>query len=445
MKITKKLYKKLIERRKEIDTFSLCGRDERLSEIGWIQYFLEKRYPELTEEPPSKEDLLKKAEEDYPEGTIIYNFLDLSEYVVKSLKLYYPRDGNFGICGQDEESVVYYNNEWAKIIKKPILKINDTFLYEGDEYWNIDKNTFVLENHKITKGYVSGSNNFEYFLTQKEALDYIMTETKNRFKEGSKYRMLTIKREGIVKSLELNNTYKKIWIWNCNEDHHCNGDVVWRCNAGFIAEPIKEDVPEWVMPIRTCRHKSYIKNTPIQVHKKEKDQYRFDDNKHGIFISRCRPATKAEIEAHKLGFHIGDKLFSKKHKTFNGIAKSFYYKDDLLYVGYEEGLSDRSRGVTKEKPTKLMLGDWPVTIENGLIKCKDGQNLVGFVSTFEWLTWAKVFIPAVKAGSHIGIKLGEYKTHYHVMADCIKIGCIENATLKQIKRITKAVKKFNKK
>jgi len=436
MKITKKLYKKLIERRKEIDTFSLCGRDERLSEIGWIQYFLEKRYPELTEEPPSKEDLLKKAEEDYPEGTIIYNFLDLSEYVVKSLKLYYPRDGNFGICGQDEESVVYYNNEWAKIIKKPILKINDTFLYEGDEYWNIDKNTFVLENHKITKGYVSGSNNFEYFLTKKEALDYVMVEAKRRYRNNPKCNFPDTSLNGkIVYMKELDFLVLAPINYIAT-----NNNTVWTEEKGFIAEPIKEDVPEWVMPICTGQCKSYIKNTPIKVNKKEKDQYRFDDNKHGIFISRCRPATKAEIEAHKLGFHIGDEVYIDNRKR---VIDSFKYSELIngLRCWFTNGRWASIKEITKQKI--LMLGEYPVTIKDGFINCKDGA-----VSIYDWAHWAAL-LKHIKTyalvNGKIELFLGNYKTTYSQWLKTIQIGCIEDATLKQIKKITKEVKKSNKK
>ena len=150
---------------------------------------------------------------------------------------------------------------------------------------------------------------------------------------------------------------------------------------------------------------------------------------------------EAEIEAYKMGFHIGDRLYSKKYKTFSGTAKEFFFEFDneTPCARYSKGEWDRLEDVYH---SKLMLGKYSVTIENGFVKCKDG-----IVAIPEWINWAtslKNIKTYAIVNNSITLILGDYETIYKHAYKTIKVGCIDNATLKQVRKITKAIKNLNK-
>ena len=144
-------------------------------------------YARPTIKEPTKEELLEKAKRDYPVGTIfelrhipgkyctvkshecyIFTFIDEPDLCINLLIL--ENNSCEGGC-------VYDNGEWAKIIKKPVIKVEGKWLYEGDEYWYIDKKVWKLEKYIITKGYTfSESLDIIRFLTKQSALDFIMKD-----------------------------------------------------------------------------------------------------------------------------------------------------------------------------------------------------------------------------------------------------------------------------
>jgi len=133
-----------------------------------------------------KEDLLKKAEKDYPVGTKVLGL--------------YNHDCIFLICDDryyfDTSGWIYWAgyilytpiSGWAKIIKKPVHKINDIFLYEGDEFWCIDK----LDNWKLVKNIAetgiryseNDCDDIARFIAKWKALDYVMVEARSRLKDN---------------------------------------------------------------------------------------------------------------------------------------------------------------------------------------------------------------------------------------------------------------------
>jgi len=345
---------------------------------------------------PSMDELLEKAKKDYPKGTIFKSVFNQCTYQRRSDGNMYI-ENNYNI--KTNNIYVYYNNKWAEIIETPILKIDDVFLYEGDKYWYIDKNIWKLENYKITNGYTfSNDIDIVRFTTKQSALDFVMEEANRRFKVGSKVNFGYDDSINVIKFIEFgkdifdeNDTIIKI-------DDNCH---IWNESTGFIAEPIKDQG----------------------------------------FSSK----DEAEIEAHKLGFHVGDRLYSKKYKTFSGTAKEFFFEFDneTPCARYSKGekwdrLEDVCNKIEFIESSKLMLGEYPVIIENGFIKCKDG-----IVAIPDWIHW-HALLKYVKNiaidGSSTQFPLGNYKTNYYTGTKTIEIGCIDNATIKQVKKITKAIK-----
>jgi len=156
---------------------------------------------------------------------------------------------------------------------------------------------------------------------------------------------------------------------------------------------------------------------------------------------------------------------TKKTKLVDIIPKGYAYKSHYLYAKkmddsyikiwidlqpskedmLKKAQEDYSEGTIFQalKNTQLMLGKYPVVIEHGNIKCKDI-----FVSINEWLHW-NALLKHIKTYAHVNrsivLFLGDYKSVYIQGSKTIDIGGIENITLKQIKRITKTVKKLIKK
>jgi len=133
---------------------------------------------------------------------------------------------------------------------------------------------------------------------------------------------------------------------------------------------------------------------------------------------------------------------TKKTKLVDIIPKGYAYKSHYLYA---KKMDDSYIKIWIDlQPSKEdMLGKYPVVIEHGNIKCKDI-----FVSINEWLHW-NALLKHIKTYAHVNrsivLFLGDYKSVYIQGSKTIDIGGIENITLKQIKRITKTVKKLIKK
>ena len=177
---------------------------------------------------PSKEDLLKKAQEDYSEGTIFQALNCDEKYTsygnIKSI--------DYEIICQIENKYphIYLNGEWAKIIRKPVLKINDTFLYEGDKFWYISTiDNWKLKQHEALEltDEMPHSPIFEF---RQDALEYIMDEAKRRF-QGRIIIDIEAKETIFIRVLDLGK--------DCisNQDDY----VIWRSWTGFMAEPVKEN------------------------------------------------------------------------------------------------------------------------------------------------------------------------------------------------------------
>jgi hypothetical protein len=131
--------------------------------------------------------------------------------------------------------------------QKPIFKLSNKFMYEGDEYWVVR----LAENWRLSKRLVKNrkpiTSKLKYiFQTKQEALEFVLEEAKERFK-GCRKVLFKDKEE-----YEINIESIKIDYWN---EPKYKGNVVhvntlkgygviglnlWRSDKGWIAEPIKE-------------------------------------------------------------------------------------------------------------------------------------------------------------------------------------------------------------
>jgi hypothetical protein len=408
---------------------------------------------------PSKDELLKKAYEEYYKGVVFAGSFD-DEVVCKIDPWWNDKHTWISVVGPGRGGVVYDNGRWAKIIKTPVQKMIDGFAYEDDTTWLIRKN----DNWEIRSCEV-GNSPFAFnedsgnirFVNKKSALDYVMEEAKRMFEGCNRYRFIDEK----DKHRSFKSPLKLEFI---THGLFHDGHLWWTEDKGFIAEPVKEDVVEWVV-FTGKSYNTYTKNKLYKLLSKSDYWYtEFDEEGHtdnGILLGRARPATKPEIEAHKLGFHIGDTVITA---TVTDKIVSFSYNSFNLVAGFEDGTWQSVGTLNNQKLIKsgrinrstikefhnsilgkiwepkqeLMLGEHPVIIKDGMIECKKD-----YAKKTEWLKWAKVFVPAAKAGSHIELELGPFKTICRDgLTECIEIGCIKNVTLKQIKKITKAIKKL---
>lgn len=157
----------------------------------FIKIYLEKH--------PTKEQLLEKAKRDYPEGTVFKVTHCNAICTVKSHDAHqntFVKYGgklaiNFLIQEQLDSSgaCVWDNGKWAKIIKKPIIKVQDKWLYEGDECFRVStEKNWELKDYKIDEDYEAiDFKNLQpyskscYFLTKQSALDHVMVEAKIKF------------------------------------------------------------------------------------------------------------------------------------------------------------------------------------------------------------------------------------------------------------------------
>ena len=161
-----------------------------------------------------------------------------------------------------------------------------------------------------------------------------------------------------------------------------------------------------------------------------------------ININETRPATPAEIEAHKLGFHVGDEVYIPEKR----VIKSFEIRNITkeLMCWFTNRMWTPADEITKQKPSNLMLGEYPVTISDGFVNCKNGV-----INAVSWLDYVELINISYSIGKPISFDAFIFfpeniniSTYFD--GKLCKIGCIENATWEQIKAITKAVKKLNK-
>lgn len=286
---------------------------------------------------PTKDELLEKAKKEYHEGTIFECLNKKCECLSTSEFQYYPYSDSIDSIHKDGrvndiEGAVYLNGEWAKIIKKPILKIGDTFLYGGEIVYRLATHkNYELTTHELDEDWEPSDFDYNethikalYFLTKEDALEHVLQEAKYRF-EGKK-----VEREGYLEdeycdSLSLDKSYKGHTIVFTNKEmpyYAC----VWREDNGFIVNPVKE--PKLML------------------------------GEHDVKIE---PVHKSKI-----------------------IFKNFEIKRE------------------------------------------------------DWLKWAKVFIPVVKFGGHVNLKLGEYEA-FNTFNRGIFIGCVEGITVEQIEMVTKEI------
>jgi hypothetical protein len=160
----------------------------------------------------TKDQLLEKAKRDYTDGTIVIDAFDKEKETSTGKSHWYDNR----IWDNNENCCLYDKGNWAKIIKKPIFKLQDKYMYEGDEFFQIRKH----DNWKLTKQTASNKKYFhdeiERFSTKQEALNYVLEEAKERFKDAFITKDGRIAKGRIV------------------------GNECWNKIDGWIAEPIKE-------------------------------------------------------------------------------------------------------------------------------------------------------------------------------------------------------------
>jgi hypothetical protein len=203
------------------------------------------------EQKPTKKELLEKAKRDYPEGTVFKIAHSKEVEIVKNhdefkYTFVNSTEGlhiNF-ICEKDHdlESIntgasVYACGKWAKIISKPIFKLNNKFMYEGDEYWELYKDNYILKKQVAQKNiseHYQNDKDFEQFLTKQEALEFVLEEAKERFKNASQ--------AACQKSEPFNINSDKFFIEHVGYHETIGNEknYVWTENKGFVAKPIKE-------------------------------------------------------------------------------------------------------------------------------------------------------------------------------------------------------------
>ncbi len=305
------------------------------------------------DEEPTKEQLLEKASKDYVEGVRYICLVDGEEYesigefrynIDKTIDTIRLRNNSRYAQGTifDPDT-----KRWAKILKTPVIKVQNKWLYENDEYYEIHEPDFILKKQTAQKGvseHYESDSKFKQFLTKNSALDYVLKEA---IKQPAKKLYLTRSEDDRDILIRTNFFGSTTCIWT--EDN------------GWTAEPIKEEVPEWVMIIIKDYHSDIASFKPYEVKRTFKTGVEIIDDKrdvHFIYNSESRLATRPEIAAHKLGFHIGDEVFSKYSDTIVAIS-DFYYDscNELCFNG--RYLLD---SFTKEDPNKLMLGKHEVEL-----------------------------------------------------------------------------------
>jgi hypothetical protein len=129
---------------------------------------------------------------------------------------------------------------WSEEEKKPIFKLNNKFMYEGDEYWVVDFVKWRLQ--KLITRTENFPSALEYdeslckrFLTKQEALNYVLAEAKKRFEWNEYFRYI-----GESKRLTLNHfNYRGLIISENNSI--TNGTwQLWHERKGWLCEPVKE-------------------------------------------------------------------------------------------------------------------------------------------------------------------------------------------------------------
>jgi hypothetical protein len=208
-----------------------------------INVYLKDRFMSITvdiEKQPTKEQLLEKAKRDYVEGTVFES--SYSGEITST--------GNFR-CSDAHDAIltngcnVYLNGDWNKIIKKPIFKLNNKFMYEGDELHILKlKDNWILKSRKITKREPLDLDYYEYFATKQEALNYVLEEAKERFPINSHFTQPKYNNNGIACDVILCKGFTS-HIHSNYENKKGDGELVlWDEKEGWIAEPIKETAEE---------------------------------------------------------------------------------------------------------------------------------------------------------------------------------------------------------
>jgi Zn finger protein HypA/HybF involved in hydrogenase expression len=182
------------------------------------------------------EKMLEKAMQDYPEGTIIEPLYPKSAMNFQKIEtvagIGHKCSPEGYVYEPKTHGYLYYLGEWAKILKKPLFKIGNRFIYHDDEYFLIDKK----DNCKLE--IMKGDNFLEYtpecdskefirFATKEEALDYILKEAKAKFKTD-KFKFKDFTKFINVNELEINGDYISTKEYN-----------IWRASIGWIAEPLE--------------------------------------------------------------------------------------------------------------------------------------------------------------------------------------------------------------
>ena len=282
----------------------------------------------VAEKQPTKEELLEKAKRDYVDGVklksvILTKIIEREKLFNRGIKFIYQ---NGRVIAQDKDCnsggvTIYQNGQWAEILAKPILKLNNKWMYEGDEVWFLSK----LANWRLSKKQVYDANfenndNQVFFLTKQEALDYVLKEAKDRFKGNKATREGYFDNEDCndLKSSKTHSGVDNIVLINEGNTNYC----IWRADKGWIAKPIKQP-------------KLMLGSEEVEI--EEKVEWK---------DAVIRPGIIEEYAVKKIVIHCKDgsitkegwmKFYKKFHKA-KKYADSFVINVDLdIAIEYEDG------------------------------------------------------------------------------------------------------------
>ncbi len=364
-------------------------------------------------------------------------------------------------------------NVCLTVIKQtPSRVINGKELFTGDKYWYASpRDNYAFNLVKITEKPKPLEKNPKttYFLDSGDFYSFIKEKAFEFFPKGSSVK---------DKSGEAFTTIEHLKIEDgiiINQDRF----MIWRPSLGFMVEAVKEEIPKYVVIDKMhlgCGEKGKF----LEVQGVEGDTYMARSTQPGdsfvILKKYCRIATKAEIKAHGLGFHIGDEVWlstesleeeRRKHiypvadKSFGKILKfEFDGKEIMFRTDKPESLAGSPYRLAyfTNKQKGLNLGGGKVALVKSEISGRIGKAYVipvwqvfyksESVSFESLLTWAEWFIPAAKKSASVSGKLDNYVTltrHSEGKVKYIKIGCEDYATIEQIEAIVEACKETLKK
>lgn len=154
-----------------------------------------------------------------------------------------------------------------------------------------------------------------------------------------------------------------------------------------------EETPEWVVCIKESIYKNRGKLNCLYKFIEEKvfGSYEWEiESLEGTQKSeRFRKATSSEVKAYKLGFHIGDRIWTKNiTKAYLGKIIAFELRDGYLKVQYDDKKWSTLDNVTTKEPQefKFEVGKWykHKNLNTVILYKSNKDENVGFDNGFNW-------------------------------------------------------------